>query len=86
MTLKRVPTSDRIYTPPPFPTLVPGSTDAEIYLDLLAAAVQGYASSQWSRSTGELKMASSSVASQSAVELADYTFAEYKLRTQGEKK
>jgi hypothetical protein len=77
---KKYPASSYI---PPEPADLSNPADAEVWLDLAAAALQGYCSATWTKN-GEAAMVSASISSKNAKEAADYLFQAYKERVRGE--
>lgn len=64
----------------PAPANLYEQTDAELWLDLVTAAITGFAGAGWSPDGKKLNMPSSSVVSRNAVEVADAVMVEYKKR------
>lgn len=61
-------------------TFTEGSADAELWLDLVSAAIKGYCGAAWAKDKGPIQMVSSGIAARASVEVADAVFAEFKKR------
>lgn len=68
------------FVPPPKADLT-DERDREVWLDLVAAAIQGYCGSSWSKDGKTINMPSANVAADKAVEVADFVFKALKERS-----
>lgn len=71
------------YTSPTPATFTEGSSEAEVWLDLVTSALKGYCGAAWQKDKGPINMVSSGIAAKAATEAADTVFAEFKKRCKG---
>ncbi len=71
------PEQRREFIPPPVPSLLEGSREAEVWLDAVTAALTGFCGAVWSNDGKKFSMPSQQVVAKAAVEVADAVIIAY---------